>query len=133
MTNRLLLPEVTRLTELFDSLSPRPGSERTHLLRDQEGAAMAVGTYLRLSGRNERLWNGRSAIYGTANARLLRVIGENMLLVDRDQIYFEVIFDAQGRGLLIACHGRILGSRWLSESIEESSLPVWARRKEGKR
>lgn len=60
----------------------------------------------------------------TASPELIEWLADNMLLMDRDSISFEIVDHRNGTGLLVAKNSIILGSRWLA-IIDMGSVPTF--------
>jgi hypothetical protein len=76
-----------------------------------------IGHYLVVSGVN-----GHRSFHVSPKPELVSWIAKEMLVIERDRKYFEVVERVDGSALVIVKHDQILGSRWLT-IVPTASLP----------
>lgn len=127
MSKTIYLPHVTRFEELFEASAPWTGQASTDAafwvrqLRCNR-AVMRVGTFLTIRGRGDTDFP-RQSFAVKPTEMLQEWIAENVLFVEGDRLFFEILVQADGNALVIVSHGVIIGSYWLTGNLRVESLP----------
>lgn len=124
---RIHMADETDFAAFFEDVTQeRPTEDKAGVLRYGKDR-MRVGPYICFSGKAGSGVKGYTAAWGRPTAKLMALLEEAALVVEDDTLSFEVIPWADGRTLLTAQHGKIIGSYWLTTSLDRSTLPAWAR------
>jgi hypothetical protein len=113
-TDRLAFPRTQRLAYLFEKVTPYAVG-RPEVLEARKG--QHVSTYCAVSAPKFR---GSLCVRPTQ--RVMDCIAAEMLVIDDDRIYFEIIDRGNGTALVVAKYNKIIGSRWLA-LIPSSEIP----------
>ena len=103
----LAFPDMTDFSELFGNQEPK---------QNYEFAEKSVIS-------NWLLFSDHHSEYRQPTDKTLQYVRANMLPVDYDSIYFEVINREDGTSLVTAKYNQILGSRWLA-FVDTETIPA---------
>ena len=116
---RVAFPGKNSLSDFFRSdsfsiIEPAARRERTEVMGFDGELSIQLGGHI--SGDRFRCFQA------IPNENVLKWIGENMLAIQHDTIYFEIVEGDDGFALLLAKYNQIIGSRWLG-FFPTSELP----------
>lgn len=118
---RLLMPEKRTFNDFFDSYevwTQQHGGPQNDIVTPSKHR---ISHFCSIDHRQD----GYTAMAVTPNKALIEAICANMLYIEYDSLFFEVVFQTDGTALLQVKHNQIIGSRWLSY-IDGKTVPTEA-------
>lgn len=88
--------------------------------KEHHHKGMVIGNYLQMRYMDESIGHHSFAI--TPTEELKELICNNMLRINWDHIYFEIIVYTNNKAMLIAKYNLIIVSRWIA-MIDVNSIP----------
>jgi hypothetical protein len=105
----------------YKSTTLHTWTRERHGKRDDPGP-MCMSSYASVSGVHRRV-----SLDTTLTPQAIEAIGKNTIHIDDDTMNVEVIVWDDGRALVVATHGRIIGSVWLA-LIDAMTIPAFPQR-----
>jgi hypothetical protein len=111
LVQTVAFPRTRKLWTLFDKvLLPSKSNEFKTAETSKLENGLVISEYCSVRGRRGDFYSLRV----TPGKKLLAYLSKTMLLIDNDQINFEIVIREGGKALVLAKYNQIIGSRWLA-------------------
>jgi len=126
-TRGLLMPRAYRFSQLFDPPAPSKKIVATFTAKGsltrggrRKSESMKVSNWINVSGAGAGI---HGSFYANPKSALIERLKATHLVVDHDELYFEIVIRDKASALVLSKHNQILGSRQIAV-IDPSTIPL---------